>query len=254
MAPSVEAAAKGRRPWFWPLALLIVVASLVFPVWLRAFVVKQLVTNAVWTLGEIGRALPQGSEELGDDVLAPLFPFWPGDVEVGPVASPPGHVQQSEVLVVSKPETKKHLPYRPVVGPEPTSSRASRALVLSWVNSRIVPTGVTRESYGEIPPGIELRGVGALGVGLIDGDRLIKVGGAPVTSRGLVVGEVLAARSRLEPSLQATLVRMTKDGPKTFSVFVEQPYLEQNTALDSEEASAAPLTAFDAANDTRPAH
>lgn len=79
-----------------------------------------------------------------------------------------------------------------------------------------------------MPAGIELYGVGALGIGLVDGDRLVSVDGRSVERRGQVIGAVLAARADERPSMRAGLVRHTKDGPVAFTVEVAQPYPESS--------------------------
>jgi hypothetical protein len=83
-----------------------------------------------------------------------------------------------------------------------------------------------------LPPGLEVRGAEALGVGWDPRDRLVAVDGAPVVDHASVVQQVLAARERGARELVATVARRTPRGVETYEVIVEQPY------LGAEEAQA----------------
>jgi|GEM_PF-3146582 len=208
------------------LVLLVLVGLLALgaPFLLRKLFIERVVRDSLFVLRGISAGLPQSGSGVEAEDFTPLFPLWPGEVEEAPHVAAP----EPEASVAPTPpqaQRKPPAPYRPVVGPAPQSARASQELVLHWVEARMVPTGVTRPQTGTIPSGIELRGVAGLGVGLMDGDRLVRVDGVEVVSRGHVVGAVLGARSRMAPAVVASLVRMTKDGPQSFTVTVEQPYL-----------------------------
>jgi hypothetical protein len=235
MSDPPHSAPKERGRFFGILIAGGAIVSIGLPFLVRSILLDRAVVEAVWTLSEISDALPKSPLPGDDGEFSPLFPLWPGDVEGGPVATPDSTAGPPASDTNAAKSKKQRALYRPVIGPPPFSARASTSLVLSWVESRLVPTGVTRPPYGEIPAGIELKGVSGLGVGLMDGDRLVTVAGAPVDSRGLVVGAVLAARSRQAPTIQATLVRMTKKGPVTFSVVVEQPYLQPESQPELED-------------------
>jgi len=112
----------------------------------------------------------------------------------------------------------------PPILPPPVNHHASEERVLSWASTRVMPQGRTREAGFGLPAGIELSSVAGLGIGLLDGDRLVAVGGVPVSERAQVISLVLAARGRHEPQLVATLFRRTTLGPRSFSVVVDQPY------------------------------
>jgi hypothetical protein len=112
--------------------------------------------------------------------------------------------------------------------------------VLGWANKQIVPRGITRKAASGMPAGIELHGAAALGIGLLDGDRLVTVDGESVLERAQVVGAVLGARSRRAEAMTAGLYRLTKDGPTAFTVVVEQPYPEHVPDLESAPAAPPP--------------
>jgi hypothetical protein len=196
--------------------------ALWFPFVLRNYFIEQAVRDSLLVLREISASLPQsGSGVEAEDLL---FPLWPGEVDEVPELTEQPE-PDAALAPVGRAKRRSVAPYRPVVGPPPQSARASQTLVLKWAEAGVMPSGVLRTQSGDIPAGIELRGVAGLGVGLLDGDRLVRVNGVPVQSRGHVVGAVLGARSRGEASVVASLVRMTASGAESFTVTVEQPYL-----------------------------
>ena len=79
--------------------------------------------------------------------------------------------------------------------------------VLRLANAGVVPSGQPVAASGSHPAGILLSGVGALGVGLSDGDILTEVEGLPVRSEAQVVGMVIAARSRHAAQMSAIIWR-----------------------------------------------
>jgi hypothetical protein len=111
---------------------------------------------------------------------------------------------------------------------------------LSFASRQLMPQGRTVKPEGELPGGIELYGVASLGLGLVDGDRLVTVDGRPVSEQGQVVGAVLAARARRAQAMTAGLARRTSQGVRRFSVVVEQPYPEH--ILDDGAPSPEPVS------------
>lgn len=113
---------------------------------------------------------------------------------------------------------------------EPTrgpSQRVSKHTVLGWAEARASPRGVVRPPDGPIPAGIELYGVQKLGIGLRDGDRLVAVEGRPATDRAAVVAAVLRARAEEQDFIVATVVRPGTGKPTSYTIAIEQPYLEE---------------------------
>jgi hypothetical protein len=94
------------------------------------------------------------------------------------------------------------------------------ATVLRLAARGVRPSGVAVPASGERPAGLALQGVGALGVGLRDGDVLTQVAGAPASSIGAVVGAVLAARQRRAPAMSGLVYR----GDEKIAIHVEMPY------------------------------
>jgi hypothetical protein len=176
-----------------------------------------------------------------------LFPLWPmerseeggaaePDAAEGPPVSPTPLAPDGKVAAPSPAKVSRLPRSRPLLlGPEPRDARADIATVLGFASRQLVPQGRTVKAEGELPGGIELYGVAPLGLGLVDGDRLVTVDGRPVSEQGQVVGAVLAARARRAPFMTAGLARRTAQGVRHFSVVVEQPYPE-HIAEDGEAA------------------
>lgn len=105
--------------------------------------------------------------------------------------------------------------------------RIPERTVLGWAEARVSPRGVIRPKDGSIPAGIELHGVQALGIDLRDGDRLVAVEGRPTTDRAGVVAAVLDARAKEQAFIVATVVRPGPAKPHSFTIAIEQPYLDE---------------------------
>lgn len=113
---------------------------------------------------------------------------------------------------------------------EPEAPRAvflPAARVLELALSDAAPRG--RPWRGEAPGrmGVVLQGVDALGIGLRDGDVLVRVGGRPVGDTAAVIALVLEARGRKEPVIAGEVERPVGDGRaavQRLRVVVEQPY------------------------------
>jgi hypothetical protein len=108
--------------------------------------------------------------------------------------------------------------------------RLSAAQVLWFAEHGQVPRGVSVPARGDCPAGIRLRDVAGFGLGLSDGDLLVRVGGREVTDRGEVVSLVLAARGRQEKSVEALVLRPRTGCRVGYRVTVEQPYLADDEA------------------------
>ena len=83
-----------------------------------------------------------------------------------------------------------------------------------------MPQAVPVKGNGEHPPGLSLRGVSALGVGLQDGDVLTEAAGQRASSVAAVVGIVISARGRQVPEISGKFYR----AGVPFGLTVEQPY------------------------------
>ena len=114
------------------------------------------------------------------------------------------------------------------------ASRRSRAIhidtstVLCIAQMGIQPSGKPVPPKGKRPAGIALFGVGALGVGVLDGDVLTEVLGQPVRSQFQVIAMVMAARSANMSTVTGTLWH----GMRAYSVAVDQPYDIPNCSSD----------------------
>lgn len=98
--------------------------------------------------------------------------------------------------------------------------RISSSQVLQLAARRLMPQAVPVKASAEHPAGLQLRSVSALGVGLRDGDVLTEAAGQKASSVAVVVGVVLAARSRQVPEISGRFYR----GGVPFTLTVEQPY------------------------------
>jgi hypothetical protein len=95
--------------------------------------------------------------------------------------------------------------------------------VLRLARAGTVPGATPVAATKTRPGGLALSGVGALGLGLSDGDILTEVDGQPVRSEGQVVGLVVGARSRHAEQVSAVVFR-TGAGER-WSLVVAMPYL-----------------------------
>jgi S1-C subfamily serine protease len=95
--------------------------------------------------------------------------------------------------------------------------------VLRLARAGTVPGATPVAPTAKHPGGLLLIGVGALGLGLSDGDILTEVEGQAVRSEGQVVGLVVGARSRHAEQVSAVVFR-TGVGER-WSLVVAMPYL-----------------------------
>ncbi len=104
--------------------------------------------------------------------------------------------------------------------------RVSASTVLRLANGGARPTGSLVAPSGARPAGLRLSGVGALGIGMQDGDVLTEAGGRPALSEGDVVGVVIASRGQRVPTISG---RFWRNG-EPWQLLVEQPYLQNTPA------------------------
>ena len=219
--------AKSTGAWLKRALVLTALAVLVGGLWFGRWVALRLsVRSTVQVVRDIADALPESSGEKRSAREDLLFPLWPFDSLPERQTLPGGDEVPSAPEASSPRNAPRKLPMLPPVGPLPIDSRASVDHVLKWADQELVPRGMSRPAADGFPAGIELYGVAPLGIGLIDGDRLVTVDGVSVVEREQVVGAVLGARARRAEAMNAGLVRRTKDGPAHFTVVVEQPYPE----------------------------
>lgn len=218
--------------------------------WLvQRFIFNRALALSLQAAAQISDSLPEPSSAESPDTgyFFPLFPF-SSEQLAGSSSSASAEGAENNQQQLADPRLapgsaivapkKGSLPARPGEpasdlngpppwGPKPQNARADRARVLAWANGQLVPQGRAAQASFGMPAGIELFQVGALGVGVMDRDRLIAVDGGAVTTRGEVVAAVLGARGREQEAIVATLVRNTESGPLKFQVIIEQPYLTE---------------------------
>ncbi len=104
--------------------------------------------------------------------------------------------------------------------------RIDRDVVLELANRGVRPRGVFVPKRSEQPAGLALYGVGALGIGMQDGDILTHINGVPAASAGQVVSAVIAARGARASVIAG---RFWRKG-EFWQLAVEQPYLDPPAA------------------------
>jgi hypothetical protein len=105
--------------------------------------------------------------------------------------------------------------------PKPSGVFVSAETVLRLAEARAMPRAVPAPANGARPAGLRLMGVGALGIGMRDGDVLTEVLGTPVGAVSQVIALVIQARGRHERRISGRFFR----GNLAMSVVVEQPYV-----------------------------
>jgi hypothetical protein len=140
-------------------------------------------------------------DAVRDGEPAPLAP------ELLPVAGPVGSARRGSA--------------RPAPRAKPAALFVSQATVLKLAESAARPQGAFVPRTAEHPAGLRLAGVGALGIGVQDGDILVEALGVAPRSPGDIIGAVLQARAQNARFLSGTLWRRGD----TFRITVEQPYL-----------------------------
>jgi hypothetical protein len=108
---------------------------------------------------------------------------------------------------------------------KPAALFVSEAAVLRLVQSAARPRGSFVAKSAQHPAGLQLSGVGALGIGLQDGDVLVEALGFAPRSPGEIIGAIIEARAKHARFLSGTIWRHGQ----TFAITVEQPYLPART-------------------------
>jgi S1-C subfamily serine protease len=109
--------------------------------------------------------------------------------------------------------------------PPPKGLLVSRKRVVEAANAGHRPSATPVAATSYRPAGVALSGVSATGAGLVDGDVLTRIAGAPATSPGVVVGAVTGALRHKAPSISGEVWRDTQ----RIVVTVELPDIEPPT-------------------------
>jgi len=104
---------------------------------------------------------------------------------------------------------------------KPAALLVSEQTVLKLAESAARPRGAFVPQTAEHPAGLRLAGVGALGIGVQDGDILVEALGISPRAPGEIIGAIIEARAKNTRFLSGTLWRRGD----TFRITVEQPYL-----------------------------
>jgi len=107
-------------------------------------------------------------------------------------------------------------------------------LVARAAESGVIPSGEAVPASGRRPAGLALQGVSGFHAGLRDGDVLTRIGGAPATSVGVVVGVVTAALRRHEKVITGEVWRGEKR--LAFAVDIPRPRGSRRAALQGEKS------------------
>lgn len=138
-------------------------------------------------------------------------------VDAEPAASEPEPVELSAASPAGAP--RRGTPK--VVPKKPTALFVSQGTVLKLAESAARPRGSFVAQTPQHPAGLRLVGVGALGIGVEDGDILIEALGIAPRGPGEIIGAIIEARAKNARFLSGTLWRRGE----TFRITVEQPYL-----------------------------
>lgn len=117
---------------------------------------------------------------------------------------------------------------------KPRAVHIDASTVLRLASRGSAPTGRLVPATAARPAGLRVFGVGAYGVGLVDGDVLVEVDGLPVAGSGEVVAAVIGARARRRPVMTGKLYR----GRDPILLTVEMPY--PDARVGRAPASGAP--------------
>lgn len=137
------------------------------------------------------------------------------------------HEKSVEEDVTAEPRKKLHpRAERAVVDAEPLPSLfVSAEQVLRLSRTARIPAGRHVPAVGRRPAGLQVAGVGGLGIGVQDGDVLTRVAGAPTPSASAVVSSVLQLRAKHVEAISAEVWR----GERPYRITFEMPYLEPQT-------------------------
>jgi hypothetical protein len=171
------------------------------------------------------------ADTLGGSWLAPA------EIEAPSAAKPVPH--EVKLPVIPVPSVKPAVASRSGRSARPSSAAPARGLrvsadtVLRLALSGVRPTGSYVPASRGCAAGLSLSGVGALGVGLRDGDVLTHAAGRPASSSGQVVGAVIGARGARQREVSG---RFCRDG-EAWSLVVEQPYPRSAAEIEGPVAS-----------------
>ena len=188
----------------WSVILLVPVASSAL---LGAPLADRVGTRVAERLSNVARLLPR-TPAAGDGTKAAEEPA----PEPAPALALEAKVSAPAKRGAKAKATKPN-------GPLP-GIRVPKAVVLSLAERRAKPSGKPVPAQGNRPAGIALFGVGALGLGVLDGDVLTEVEGQPARAPGQVIEAIVRARGRRADTISGVLYR----GQERFVLIVEQPY------------------------------
>lgn len=111
--------------------------------------------------------------------------------------------------------------------------RVTAQNVLRLAEMGASPVGIPVAAGAGHPAGLSLQGVSGLGIGLEDGDILVRAHGQPALDPGAVISAIIASRGRRVPVITGEVWR----AGRTIPLVVEQPYLvESGDAADGRPA------------------
>ncbi|AKT41713.1 uncharacterized protein CMC5_059240 [Chondromyces crocatus] len=209
----------------------LLVGALLVPVLLLPLVTRAL-TDAV--AARSGAQLAILTERLSSPP-SPSLPSLPAIPASAQDDESPRDALASERLQPVRPAARGSTAPKPGASSSPSADSGKpglpRALhirigtVLRAARSGARPSGTPVPALGDRPAGLALQGVGHFGAGLLDGDILTHVSGAPARSVNTVVGAVMGALRAGAPALGAVVWR----GDQPIQVSVELPRLSADS-------------------------
>ncbi len=186
---------------------------------------------AAWTSGKVADRL---GSRLGLELDRALGGAWRAALvqpERDPMLAAPASALTPDIVAAHEPEAEAPVPSKraprakraaKAVAIPQRGVRVSAATVLRLARSGARPEGSLVPPSGGCPAGLRLSGVSALGIGLRDGDVLTHADGRPATSRGGVIGSVIAARGAHQREISGRFCR----GGESYNLLVDQPYMD----------------------------
>lgn len=149
--------------------------------------------------------------------LAPAGPKQPDGVQVAAGVVTPAAAALGSATAKAPQSSKRAAP-----SAKPKALFISAANVLALAKTAAQPSGSFVPKTELHPAGVRLLGVGALGIGVEDGDILVEALGFTPRSSGQIIGAIIEARAQRVRYLSGTLWRKGQ----TLRITVEQPYLD----------------------------
>lgn len=173
---------------------------------------ERLLSPWLWNLGfGLGHVLAPVGADKGE---TPVVDWDAVDREVA-AADVPSDGTTAQDGTKAKPKTKAK--------PGGGALFVSAEKVIHLSRQASVPASRYVPAQGQRPAGLQVAGVGGLGIGVRDGDVLTKVAGADARSSSAVISTVLKLRAQKAKAISGEFWR----GQERWTIVFEMPYLDR---------------------------